>query len=592
MNKTVWMAASLLAAAAWLSGCEVGEPAEAPLAMSVHALQGGSCGDPDDPTAGLDPFGDIQDLTVVVRSRDEDTGKFEEVRRVDMALKGHKKVTIKDVPEGAGLEVEVFGHGAVADWYAKDPNVSVVAGGAAPTAVQLLLTRHGGLSCVPTPTTFPNVVFPGVAQLGDGRLMIAGGFTALVPTPEGVFLQGPSAQALMFDPRTGVVENLGSMSPNADDDQGRAGHAMVYMPPMTPEGQGQVLIYGGMRRLEIDDAAPFPFKLNPADARNDYVIYDVASGLFIPADPANVKNRPGRAFPRAELMADGSVLITGGGRWPVDDSEKYKGVEIYDPRPTDSGVAPGLMDIKNFQSFWPRAGHSLTFIQSVVAADGRTPLTQFLVWGGTTEAASMGHIAEVFTQSSTQREGVNGTFSEVQVFLAEAGGLSFSYFHEVTRLGGRRFLVTGGMQHTSAGFTGALTPDAWVLTYDDSNAPAILVEKAPGLGLGRIFHRALTNDFSSVTVVGGWDGDLRAIQNDTVMFFELAAFADPARRDQAWTVAPEAQESFLPRGGHGAAAATSGQLLLVGGATNLDELTGAAKSAFVEVYTPSSIPGL
>ena len=54
---------------------------------------------------------------------------------------------------------------------------------------------------------------------------------------------------------------------------------MVFIPSATGLDKGQVFIVGGLNRLEVDTGKSFPFVLNEADARNDFVIFDESQHL-------------------------------------------------------------------------------------------------------------------------------------------------------------------------------------------------------------------------------------------------------------------------------------------------------------------------
>jgi len=543
------------------AGCLLGDEqvVEAPVRVEARALSGTSCGDDESPTPGVNPFTDITSLTVAVRRFDTTSGRYETTVRESASLGGAGSVRIRNVPEGLGQDVIALGRGGQGDWYARDADVSVLRN--TDNVIGLLFTRYGGLSCVPTPETTTNTVFPASAVLGDGRVLVTGGFARI----EADQLTDASNNAFLFDPRTGEVENLGSMGSG----QGRGGHAMVYLP-----ASDRVLIIGGLTRLRLDEDREFPFVFSPSDrddARDDYVVFDVASKTFTPGvDRMSVK----RAFPRLHLLADGTALITGGGPWPFDLGEPgYLQVDIYDPE--RDGGAGGLLDVRNFRSFHTRSGHSLTFLQST--AEG---LSQLLVWGGTTPERSFFNPAEVFVQSGRQRDGINGTFREVTIYGQVP---NFNYFHETTPLTGRRFLVTGGAVYDGGAMRAPRDDEAWLLRYVDEPGPGIVVERVPGIGAGRVFHSAFSSDGVNVTIAGGLGG-LDAIATDRVMLFDLGDPGQPWRAAGAGT-----SGAFGPRGGATAAMLPSGAALLVGGQAAIRPQS-TVRRAIAEVFTPPNLP--
>ncbi|PIE19443.1 MAG: hypothetical protein CSA66_02335 [Proteobacteria bacterium] len=542
-----------------VAGCDEAPVADAPVAVEVTALAGTSCGDPNAPNVGVDPFADIGSLTIAVRGLDPDKGIVETLVRESASLRGATSLRVRNVPEGPDREVILFADGASQDWYANHPSVDIQRN--TDNVVSLLLTRYGGLSCVPAPATIPNVVFPAAVDIGHGRVMVSGGFTEVVAAGGATKLASPSSAAFIFDSQTGALTPLGSMG----DGQGRAAHAMVYLPSAQ-----QVLIVGGLMEMRLDEARAFPYVFDPEDkghARTDYVIYDIAANTF---RAGLDEMKLGRAFPRAHALSDGTAVITGGGPWPFDpDETDYVEVDIYDPE--DNDLQGGLLDVKHLESFYSRAGHSLTYLRSTEEG-----LSQLLVWGGTTPARSVGHPAEVFRQSGRQRDLVNGTFAEV-VIVGEPP--AYTYFHETTRLTGERFLVTGGAAFDD-GINAPRPDEAWLLTYVEEPVPTIQVQKVPGLGVGRVFHSALSHDLVNVSVIGGLMG-LDAITSDKVMRFDLSEQLNP------WQV-ESANEAFAPRGGQAGVMQLGGTILLVGGEGSMRPQE-TIQRASVEVFTPTSV---
>lgn len=578
--------------------CDDGDGAPAPLQMRVNALSGGSCGNPDQSTAQIDPLADLSQITVRVREFDAARGSFKTLMQETKSV-SDGSFELKSVPEttGSGHELVMVGQGAQSRWYGADPNVTVRRNQDNP--VDLLLTQYGGFSCVrlDSPVSnpqgainFPNVMFPAAVELGDGRILITGGFTSTTSDGESTYLSNPSAAAFIFNPRNGEVRPAGggTMGQNL----GRAAHAMEFLPADDPTSSDpaaahdHVLIIGGAERVEVVGGV-FSYDYDRADGRRDYVLYDVQDDTFTAGtELMDVK----RGFLRTHRMADGTVVITGGGEWPLETSAEYLQVEVFDVN-RDGG--PGFVDVTHFASFFQRSGHSLTFIRNT--EDG---LTNLLVWGGTFKQVAGQKIAEVLKQSAQQREGVgiDGTFEEVQVKVnggTTIDDLPFTYHHQMTPLGGQRFLLTGGARVDCTGVPSdklatctMLAPrdgEAWVVTYDADPAggrPSVLVQKAStGFGAGRVFHTAHLSGSGGVTVVGGMAGT-QAVQSDKILFFDIA--------QQQWRAAPEGGAAFAARGGHAGVTGVSRSILLVGGETNTSNLTGASR-ALVELYTPSNI---
>jgi hypothetical protein len=576
--------------------CDDGGGEPQPLQMRVNALSGGSCGNPDQSTAQVDPLTDLSQVTVRVREFDAERSEFNTLVQETKSVSGGSFV-LSAVPEtlGSGHELVMVGQGKQNRWYAADPNVTVRRNQDNP--IELLLTKFGGFSCVrlDAPVSnpqgainFPNVMFPAAVELGDGRILITGGFTATSNDGQANYLSNPSAAAFLFNPRNGEVRPAGGGT--MGQGLGRAAHSMEFLPAEDPGaadpavGHDHVVIVGGAERLKVTGEA-FPYSYDEADGRRDYVLYDVQADTFtVGSELMKIK----RGFPRTYRMADGTVVITGGGRWPLETSDEYLQVEIFDIN-RDGG--PGFVNVVHFASFFQRSGHSLTFIRNT--ADG---LTNLLAFGGTFTKVAGRKIAEVLKQSAQQREGIgiDGTFEEVEIKIATGSALTeadlpFTYHHRMTPIGGQRFLLTGGARVECPGALDTckmLAPrdgEAWIISYDagsGSAKPSIVIEKAStNFGAGRVFHTAHLTGSGGVTVVGGMSGT-QAVQNDKILFYNIAS--------REWRAAPEGGADFAGRGGHAGVTGVSRSILLVGGETNTSNLTGASR-ALVELYTPSNI---
>ncbi|MEE2780333.1 MAG: hypothetical protein VYE15_07410, partial [Myxococcota bacterium] len=267
---------SMLAATTLLvvAGCDAEEPEAAPLEVYVAGLSGGACGDASNPTPGASPFSDLNQVTVSVKGEDA-SGQYTTLAKATRKL-GGQSLTLPDVPEGEDREVIVYGEGTDHAWYARDTGVTIVR--STSNQVDLLLAPHGDFACVEeTSNAYPNVVFPATVELGDGRVLITGGFTRVLEKSGKSYLEGPTDAAAIFDPRTGALKSIAPMG----DSEGRAGHAMVFIPSNTGLDKGKVLIVGGLDQMEVDTSAPFPFIHKEADGRNDYLLFDVSTEQFI-----------------------------------------------------------------------------------------------------------------------------------------------------------------------------------------------------------------------------------------------------------------------------------------------------------------------
>lgn len=542
-----------LAGLAFSAGCDMqAGPTEEPVGIAMTPLSGTSCGDTDSPTANANPFVDSPNVTVGVRVYDTTTKLFETITKSTKVIRQGATIKLKGVPEGDDREVIVFAQGATQSWYGRDTGLDIRRN--TDNVAEMVLTRFGGLSCVPVPQGVQNTVFPAAATLADGRVLVTGGFTGFA----GNKLTDASTQAFLFDPRTGVTEVLGGLPVGA----GRAGHAAVYL-----AATNKVVLIGGMTELSFDDTKPFPYVYDPSKGRDDIVIFDVASKTFsLSGDRMLAK----RGFPRTALLSDGTVLITGGGKWPIDtEGTEQIECDMFDPE--DNDKQGGLLDIPPLRSFYWRAGHSLSFLGN--SAEG---LSTYLIWGGTTPDRSLGHPAEIFRQSGRQRDGVNGTFAEVAI----SGEVPpFSYFHETTSLGGGRFLATGGSRYANGALQVPESDDAWLLTYNSEPAPVLQTRRIAGLGAGRVFHTSLTADNANVSIIGGW-GPINASEG-VIKTFDLAT--------QSFKSEDAAASLTAGRGGHAAVLTPAGTILLIGG-ENAATTPAGTKRLAAEIYTPATSP--
>lgn len=540
-----------------LAACD-GElaPREEPLALSISALTGTSCGNPDAPTPGTDPFVDAPTVTVGVRAFDDATRTWETLKKVTKQIRPGVGLKLSKVPEGPDREVIVVAQGATAKWYGRYTGLDVKRN--SDNVADIVLTKMGGVSCLPTPTGIQNTIFPAAVNLGDGRVLVVGGFTEVSSAGASTRLTGASSQAFLFDSRTGQTEALPSMGANA----GRAGAAAVYL-----EETNKVVIIGGMTELQLDTTQPFPFVYDPDKGRDDYVVFDVATKTFT---TGTERMKAKRGFPRVAEMTDGTVLITGGGKWPIDPAGADQiDCDMFDPLDNDN--QGGLLDTTLLRSFYWRAGHSLTFL-----SESTEGLATWLIWGGTTPDRSLGHPAEIYRQSSRQRDNVNGTFVEVAI----TGEVPpFTYFHETTRLSGGRFLVTGGSRYEGGKLQAPRDDEAWLLTYSAEPRPVLQTQRIVGLGSGRVFHTALSNDLAHVSVIGGWN-PLDSTAN-LIKTFDLAT--------TGWTSEDGAAAQTTGRGGAAGLLTPGGAMLLFGGESSGNVNAGTTRMA-AEIYTPATSP--
>lgn len=169
--------------------------------------------------------------------------------------------------------------------------------------------------------------------LPDGRVLIAGGYAAGNST---------IANAELFDPKSNTFTATGSMR------SARAGHVAVLL------GNGKVLVAGG-----VGNGWSF---LGSAE------LYDPSSGTFTPTGNMTVA----RESHVAVKLVDGRVLIVGGHRDRRATITIYSSAEAYDPR-TNTFTSVGDMRVRRHKH------------DAVLLADGRV-----LVTGGSDERDDKG----------------------------------------------------------------------------------------------------------------------------------------------------------------------------------------------------------
>jgi hypothetical protein len=212
----------------------------------------------------------------------------------------------------------------------------------------------------------------------DGRVLIVGGYSTKIwdyPTV-----------AETYDPATGTFAPVGALA------EPRAGLVATRL------ADGRVLVTGGYG-TSADD------QVDLASTE----IFDPATGAFSAGPPMT---RPRRGH-TATLLADGRVLVAGGGYDPDEEGDGWRAAEIFDP------VLGTFTPTSPMTAFYGRAGHD-----AVRLADGRV-----LLAGGST-APSVDD-AELFDPASG-------------AFVATAGMLTPRSIQNLTLLADGRALVSGG----------------------------------------------------------------------------------------------------------------------------------------------------
>jgi len=488
-----------------------------------------------------------------------------------------------DFDGSSDLEVTVLGFREGEDQpilFARMKNLVVAQG--EETVVDLMEARYADYCCVETPGGAANRMFHTATQLPDGRFFIAGGFTK-TSEETGRFEAGNSSdQGFVVDLSDGTVAQSANLM-----NRGRGAHAAVYLPK-----SGLVLLVGGIQRLYREkNNECFPWyweKDNAGDAGLTYELFDPAALRFLdwdsddwPDEGHEMVTPVRRVFPAAVLNNDGTVLVTGGGYWPscgtdMETDADYRIAELY--RPRSDNYTGGFQESYGALTMKAvRSGHSGVLLEV------KDALTTHLYWGGSVDGA----LAELYQESSGQMDGNFGAFKEV-TWLDSSAYNKRPYFHTMTVLKGRTFLLAGGTAYSSGKLRIPSAADAYQIRVTDDQE--IGVNTVDGLGLGRYFHSATTLDGARVVVYGGFSSELQdeetvfaaAAVND-VRFFDL-------NTEELGAAIVDVPGAF--RAGHTASVLPNETLLLIGGVDELHlglEFQKQSVGLLADLYCPSVV---
>jgi hypothetical protein len=282
--------------------------------------------------------------------------------------------------------------------------------------------------------------------LPDGKVLIAGGYL----TP-GIL----TATCEIFDPVTGLWTMTGSLSTP------RQFHRAVAL------ANGKVLVVGG---LGMNGQGSFA-TLNSAE------LYDPVTGQWSPAGSLATA----RFVPTVTLLADGRVLVAGGGATAPagQNGPTFASAELYDPAANGWSAASDMSAA--------RTGHAATLL-----ADGRV-----LVAGGTVDSGASSHSAELYDPTTNQW----APAARMRVPRAR---------HTMTLLPSGEVLAVGGSGN-------------WVVSeiYDPARGTW---SPAPELNEGRVAHSATLLKDGVLLVAGGVDSDGTDLTSSELLDLALVPF--------------------------------------------------------------------
>ena len=281
--------------------------------------------------------------------------------------------------------------------------------------------------------------------LRDGRVLIAGGYDC--DSADAIW---PSAE--LYDPSTGRFSPTGPMR------VGREFHTATLLP------DGRVLVAGGLTGPNPTTGSIVLASVRTAATSSSVLataeIYDPGTGTFSPTDAMSAA----RMDHTATLLADGRVLVTGGGGEALASSRT---ADVYDPS-TDTFGKTGSMRTGRYL-------HTATLL-----TDGRV-----LVLGGRSPQDSVFDEAEIWDPST-------GKFRAAGVMTEGRQQ------HTATRLPDGRVLITGG--YWSDGHDGR------ALSSTELFDPATGVFSPNGsMGTPRDGHTATLLHDGRVLIAGGSD---------------------------------------------------------------------------------------
>ena len=574
MKKHLAVLLIVLAFALGAIGCGIETPEEEAAAVNVElqALEG-SCS-----FAGTQPTVSRYRIKVV------DLNENPPATLADEEFEGVSgTVTIGDIPESNDVEVTLLGFPTGVEQpavYARSK--SLVISKNETTQVKTTLVRFADYSCANTPTGAANLVFPSATRLPDGRVLIAGGMTRAAEESGRYEVSGASDRGFVFDPEPGELRQTANLM-----NKGRGAHAAIYMPK-----QQLVLLVGGTERLYREkQSSKFPWyflKDKSGDVGYSYELFDIKTERFLtyegeewPDEGHTMIKNVRRVFPTVSLNNDGTVLVTGGGLWPsaqtkAESDSDYRVAELY--RPASESYTGGFMDSHGALTMRAlRSGHTGVLLEV------KDKLSHHLFWGGNQD----GPVAEIYQESTGQMDGNFGSFKEVS-FLDASSYTKKPFFHTMTPLLDRQFLLVGGVNYSQGNLKVPSAGDAYLV--DVRTDQKVGVTQLDGLEKGRYFHSAVTYDNDHVVVTGGFSSVVAGedtlfdeVSTEDMRFFDLGA---------GKFYLPPVDDAPMKKAGLASAGLNNDCLLLVGGVdTPADglEFKSSPKSLVAEVFCPSMI---
>ena len=520
------------------------------------------------------PFQDIGEIQVIVRhTQGFADGEGEESFNSRFGYDHNRAVGVVDVPEGPDEEITVLGWsgGGTPSWFARRKHMLIEAGRDNP--LDVVLSRFGGYSCPAADGAYTHRLFPSVTPLGGGLFFIAGGLTTAA-TPGTRFVTSDSSRkAFMYNSTTGTLKSVSSSMK-----VGRGAHSAVLV---KGADKNRVVLFGSTSAMTFnaENANGFAWSFDTKDAHSTIEVYeysaggDATQGEFLEAASA-LQMFKKRVFPTANVVSnDGLVLVCGGGPWGVQEQpDGYDECDVY-----DAPITQFLGDqvANSFMANYRTGASAVSFQEGEI--------TKLLFVGG---VVTGNPVAEVYTSSTAQRDGVGGSFVATDI-----PGPPHSYFQSLTPLGTGEFALIGGVNWNGSNFEAPSEQNVWFLHVTEvEGGHKVEARQGPGLGVGRYFHAAASPAGNRLVVVGGFTGNSLTPTSD-VRFLETQPIAPDANvldRYVGLITPPETELPYSARGGMGQTLLDNDTVLLVGGISGVADLQTDQFGA-IEVYTPSNL---
>jgi hypothetical protein len=246
----------------------------------------------------------------------------------------------------------------------------------------------------------------------------------------------------------------------------------------------------------------------------------------------------------ATLLADGRVLVTGGGAISASGQEEppLSSAELWDPA-TGTFTAAGSMTV-------PRGLHTATLLQ-----DG----TVLLVGGGEKDALDT---AELFDPAT-------GTFTATGSLTTGRG------MHTATLLADGRVLIVGGIggEFDLSGSSDSAKPLLSGELYDPATGT---FTETGQLSTGRWMHTATLLQDGRVLIVGGSSADMQSPLTTAEVY------------DPATGTFTEAGDIPVPYALHSALLLPDGRVLLAGGANQAGSSDLSTVTLYSGIYDPAT----